>query len=203
MPNVVRSPTGQRHRRDPRRHGAARRRQPRGALRRPAAADAGLSMFDPAPQARGKQFAPPRRADRAGAGGQIGEASREGEADPAGMQGGDPMALHENLIDGDWVGGEAAANVNPANLADIVAGTPAARRRTPARAVAAAKAAFPAWSRSGPLERHEVLKLARPRNPGAQGRARPPAQPARKARPWPKAVGETVRAAQDLRVLRR
>ena len=30
------------------------------------------------------------------------------------------MELHSNLIDGEWVGGEAAPNLNPANTAEVV-----------------------------------------------------------------------------------
>ena len=70
------------------------------------------------------------------------------------------MALHENLIDGEWVGGEAAANVNPARIAEIVGHYARGSADDTKRAIAAAKAAFPAWSRSGPLQRHDVLKKA-------------------------------------------
>ena len=30
------------------------------------------------------------------------------------------MTLHSNLIDGEWVGGEAIPNINPSNLGDVV-----------------------------------------------------------------------------------
>jgi aldehyde dehydrogenase (NAD+) len=70
------------------------------------------------------------------------------------------MGLHENLIDGDWVGGEAVPNVNPANLGEVVGEYVRASAADAERAIAAAKAAFPAWSRSGLLQRHEVLKQA-------------------------------------------
>ena len=105
------------------------------------------------------------------------------------------MALHENLIDGDWVGGEAAANVNPANLADIVGEYARGTAEDARRAVAAAKAAFPAWSRSGPLQRHEVLKKA-----AAEILARKDELGRLLSREEGKTlaegVGETVRAAQ-------
>ena len=70
------------------------------------------------------------------------------------------MDLHANLIDGEWVEGEAVPNVNPANTAEVVGHYARATADDAERAIAAAKAAFPAWSRSGPLERHAVLRKA-------------------------------------------
>ena len=70
------------------------------------------------------------------------------------------MELHANLIDGDWVEGEAVPNLNPANTAEVVGRYARATAADAGRAIAAAKAAFPAWSRSGPLERHGVLSKA-------------------------------------------
>ena len=70
------------------------------------------------------------------------------------------MELHANLIDGEWVEGEAVPNVNPANTAEVVGHYARATAADAERAIAAAKAAFPAWSRSGPLERHAVLRKA-------------------------------------------
>jgi len=70
------------------------------------------------------------------------------------------MALHENLIGGAWVGGEAVANINPSNTDDVV-GTYARGTAADANAaVAAARAAAPAWSRSGLMERHAILRKA-------------------------------------------
>ena len=65
--------------------------------------------------------------------------------------------LHRNLIDGEWVDGEAHANVNPSNTDEIVGHYAKASAADAQRAIAAAKAAFPAWSRSGLLERHSIL----------------------------------------------
>jgi aldehyde dehydrogenase (NAD+) len=70
------------------------------------------------------------------------------------------MTLHCNLIDGEWVKGEAVPNVNPANVKEVVGEYARATAEDAAAAIAAAKAAFPAWSRSGPLERHGVLRKA-------------------------------------------
>ncbi|RVH21019.1 aldehyde dehydrogenase family protein, partial [Sinorhizobium meliloti] len=61
--------------------------------------------------------------------------------------------------------------------------------------MAAAKAAFPAWSRSGILERHAILKEDRRRDPGAQGRAGTPSLP-RRGQDAREGIGETVRAGQ-------
>ncbi|MBL8709898.1 MAG: aldehyde dehydrogenase family protein, partial [Rhodospirillaceae bacterium] len=68
--------------------------------------------------------------------------------------------LHKNLIAGEWVDGEAAANINPSNPNDIVGHYARASAADTHRAIAAARAAFPAWSRSGPLERHAILRKA-------------------------------------------
>ena len=68
------------------------------------------------------------------------------------------MTLHQNLIAGEWVGGDGVANVNPSNTNDIVGEYARASAEDANAAIAAAKAAFPAWSRSGILERHAILK---------------------------------------------
>ena len=105
------------------------------------------------------------------------------------------MELHANLIDGEWVGGEAAPNVNPANTAEVVGYYVRGTAEDAKRAIAAAKAAFPAWSRSGPLQRHEVLKKA-----AAEILARKDELGTLLSREEGKTlaegVGETVRAAQ-------
>ncbi|WEJ59678.1 aldehyde dehydrogenase family protein [Devosia sp. FJ2-5-3] len=66
--------------------------------------------------------------------------------------------LHKNLIDGDWVGTDGIENINPSNLSDVVGVYARASVEEANRAIAAAKAAFPAWSRSGILERHAILR---------------------------------------------
>lgn len=100
-----------------------------------------------------------------------------------------------NLIAGEWVGGNATENRNPSDTNDVVGlytqGTPDDMRA----AIAAAKAAFPAWSRSGILERHAILKktsdeiLARKEELGTL-LAR------EEGKTLPEAIGETIRAAQ-------
>lgn len=68
--------------------------------------------------------------------------------------------LHRNYIDGEWVGGEAVPNINPSNTNDVVGEYARATAEDTKRAIAAAKAAFPAWSRSGIQQRHDILKAA-------------------------------------------
>lgn len=68
------------------------------------------------------------------------------------------MTLHANLIDGEWVEGEAVPNINPSNTDEVVGEYARATVDDAKAAIAAAKAAFPAWSRSGLLERHAVLR---------------------------------------------
>ena len=69
--------------------------------------------------------------------------------------------IYKNLIGGEWVeGASATPNVNPSNTKDIVGQYARASRAQADEAVAAAKAAFPAWSRTTPQERYEILKKA-------------------------------------------
>ncbi len=68
--------------------------------------------------------------------------------------------LHRNLIDGEWVGTEGKDNINPSNTNEVVGTYAQASADDAQRAIAAAMAAFPAWSRSGILERHTILRKA-------------------------------------------
>jgi hypothetical protein len=66
-----------------------------------------------------------------------------------------------NLIDGKWVEGASTTdNINPSNTNDIVGEYASASRGDAERAIAAAKAAFPEWSRSPIQKRHDILKAA-------------------------------------------
>ncbi|ODT69581.1 MAG: aldehyde dehydrogenase [Pelagibacterium sp. SCN 63-23] len=65
--------------------------------------------------------------------------------------------LHKNLIDGEWVGSDGVENINPSNIKEVVGVYARASADETTQAIAAAKAAFPAWSRSGILERHAIL----------------------------------------------
>jgi aldehyde dehydrogenase (NAD+) len=68
------------------------------------------------------------------------------------------MTVHQNLIAGEWVGGDGIANINPSDTKDVVGTYARATAEDTRAAIAAAKAAFPAWSRSGILERHAILR---------------------------------------------
>ena len=72
----------------------------------------------------------------------------------------DMIEFHANLIGGDWVGGEAVPNINPSDTGDVVGEYARASIDDVQRAIAAATAALPAWSRSGLLERHAILRKA-------------------------------------------
>jgi alpha-ketoglutaric semialdehyde dehydrogenase len=70
------------------------------------------------------------------------------------------MTVHaKNFISGEWVAAsDMASDVNPSNTTDVVGEFPRGSRSDAERAIAAAKAAFPKWSRSTPQERHDALK---------------------------------------------
>lgn len=105
------------------------------------------------------------------------------------------MTIHPNLIDGEWVLGEAAPNINPSNTNDVVGDYTRASADEASQAIAAAKAAAAGWSRSGLMERHAVLRktsdeiLARKEELG-----RLLAQ--EEGKTLPEGIGETIRAAQ-------
>ncbi|MCD2183736.1 aldehyde dehydrogenase family protein [Rhizobium sp. GN54] len=104
--------------------------------------------------------------------------------------------MHRNLIAGEWTAGEdTIENINPSNTNDVVGEYARASADDAKAAIAAAKAAFPGWSRSGILERHAILKktadeiLARKDELGTL-LAR------EEGKTLPEAIGETIRAAQ-------
>ncbi|MCB5202250.1 aldehyde dehydrogenase family protein [Neorhizobium sp. T786] len=105
------------------------------------------------------------------------------------------MTIYQNLIAGEWVGSEASKNISPSDTNDIVGAYAQGSADDAIQAIAAAKAAFPAWSRSGILERHAILKkaadeiLARKEELGNL-LAR------EEGKTLPEAIGETIRAAQ-------
>ena len=64
----------------------------------------------------------------------------------------------ENLINGEWVAGNAyTKNINPSNLADLIGEYAQADAAQLEAAVAAARAAFPGWSTGGIQARHDAL----------------------------------------------
>ena len=65
----------------------------------------------------------------------------------------------KNYIGGEWLDGSSNnPNINPSNTNEIVGDYARASAEDTKAAIAAAKAALPAWSRSGILERHAILK---------------------------------------------
>lgn len=68
--------------------------------------------------------------------------------------------LHKNLIDGEWVGTSGTPNINPSNTDEVIGEYVQGDAADTLRAIAAAKAAFPAWSHSGILQRHSILRKA-------------------------------------------
>ena len=62
------------------------------------------------------------------------------------------MKVHENFVNGAWAKApEQAPNINPSNLSDVVGEYARADQAQARAAIAAARAAFPAWSR-GPIQ---------------------------------------------------
>jgi acyl-CoA reductase-like NAD-dependent aldehyde dehydrogenase len=69
--------------------------------------------------------------------------------------------LNKNYIAGEWIEGDSASrNVNPSNTNDVIGHFAQANPAQVEIAVSAARAAFPAWSRTSPQERHDVLLRA-------------------------------------------
>ncbi|MBB4216440.1 aldehyde dehydrogenase (NAD+) [Rhizobium sp. BK212] len=103
--------------------------------------------------------------------------------------------LHKNLIAGEWVAGDASANINPSNTHDVVGEFARAGADDVRAAIAAAKSALPAWSQSPILVRHAILKktgdeiLARKEELGRL-LAR------EEGKTLPEAIGEVTRAGQ-------
>jgi len=104
--------------------------------------------------------------------------------------------IHKNYIAGEWVASSnATRNVSPSNTGDVVGEYAQASAAEVADAVTAAKAAFSAWSRTSPQERHDILLraaqeiLAR-RDELGRLLAR------EEGKTLPEAVGEVTRAGQ-------
>ncbi|WP_018897237.1 aldehyde dehydrogenase family protein [Rhizobium sp. 2MFCol3.1] len=105
------------------------------------------------------------------------------------------MTIYQNLIAGEWIGSDATKNINPSDTNEVVGLYADGSAEDTKNAIAAAKAAFPSWSRSGIWERHVILKKA-----GDEIMARKDELGALLAREegktLPEAIGETIRASQ-------
>jgi alpha-ketoglutaric semialdehyde dehydrogenase len=105
-------------------------------------------------------------------------------------------AVRKNLIGGAWLDGVSVTqDINPSNTQDIVGQFVHGDGKQVNAAVAAAKAAFPAWSRSNPQTRHDILKRV-----GDEIMARKDELgrllSQEEGKTVPEGVGEVVRAAQ-------
>ncbi len=101
---------------------------------------------------------------------------------------------YDNYIDGQWVAGTSyTSNINPSDLADVIGEYAQADAAQVEQAIAAARAAFPAWSTSGIQARSDALDkvgseiLARREELGAL-LAR------EEGKTLPEAIGEAIRA---------
>jgi aldehyde dehydrogenase (NAD+) len=105
------------------------------------------------------------------------------------------MTIYQNLIAGEWIGTNATKNINPSDTNEVVGLYADGSAEDTRNAIAAAKAAFPAWSRSGIWERHVILKKT-----GDEIMARKDELGALLAREegktLPEATGEVIRASQ-------
>jgi len=104
--------------------------------------------------------------------------------------------LHRNYIAGEWVAGaEAAKNINPSDITDVIGEYARADRAQAERAIAAARAAFPAWAASSVQDRANLLDtvgnmlLARKDELGRL-------LSREEGKTLPEGVGEVVRAGQ-------
>jgi aldehyde dehydrogenase (NAD+) len=69
------------------------------------------------------------------------------------------MALHKNFINGEWVEGKGVReNVNPSDVSDVVGEYAQADKAQTEAAIAAARAAQPAWAAATPQAKAEVLE---------------------------------------------
>ncbi len=66
--------------------------------------------------------------------------------------------MFQNFIGGEWLdGASVSANINPSNTKDVIGEYAQGDAAQTKAAIAAARAAFPAWSRSTPQQRHDAL----------------------------------------------
>ncbi|MBE9557005.1 MAG: aldehyde dehydrogenase family protein [Proteobacteria bacterium] len=69
------------------------------------------------------------------------------------------MSLYKNLIGGEWIeGADINRNMNPSDLSDMVGEYARADAKQALQAIAAARAAFPAWSRGNIQARADMLE---------------------------------------------
>ncbi len=106
------------------------------------------------------------------------------------------MTLQKNYIGGAWVEGTGVTvNINPSDISDVVGEYTQASVAQTQEAIAAAKAALPAWSMATPQQRADALEMI-----GIELLARKDEIGRMLAReegkPWSNGIMETARAAQ-------
>jgi alpha-ketoglutaric semialdehyde dehydrogenase len=70
------------------------------------------------------------------------------------------MAIQKNFIDGTWLEGSSiTVDINPSDVSDVVGEYTQANKAQTLDAIAAAKAALPAWSLTTPQQRADALEL--------------------------------------------
>lgn len=70
------------------------------------------------------------------------------------------MTIHKNYIDSAWVEGSGlTSNINPSDISDVIGQFTQADGAQTEQAIAAAKAASPAWSMSTPQQRADALEM--------------------------------------------
>lgn len=69
------------------------------------------------------------------------------------------MSIYKNLVGGEWIeGADVNRNMNPSDLSDVVGEYARADAKQAQQAIAAARAAFPAWSRGNIQARADMLE---------------------------------------------
>jgi alpha-ketoglutaric semialdehyde dehydrogenase len=91
----------------------------------------------------------------------MGQTAPRQDAGERGLSRESIVSVFSNFIGGEQVAGtNAVRNINPSNTDDVIGEFASGSAADVASAVAAAKAAFPAWSRTTPQERYDILKKA-------------------------------------------
>jgi alpha-ketoglutaric semialdehyde dehydrogenase len=106
------------------------------------------------------------------------------------------MTLHKNFINGEWLEGKGTReNINPSDLSDMIGTYTQADKAQAEAAIAAAKAAQPAWAATTPQQKADILEfigvelLARKDEVGRM-------LSREEGKPLSNGIAETMRAAQ-------
>jgi acyl-CoA reductase-like NAD-dependent aldehyde dehydrogenase len=109
------------------------------------------------------------------------------------------MAVFANFIDGEWVEvANATPNINPSDTDDVIGEYAAASLQQVADAAAAARAAFPAWSRTTAQARGDILNAAADEMLARKGELGELLS-REEGKTLPEGIGEVIRASQIVR----